>query len=706
MSINTHTESWDPFLRISDPNAVPDAIKLEASRSGASTPGSYEEIATMSRAESSTTIGDFDDATKQLSDDGNDSTTPSSWTQSDNPHLMVHPGKDLQAHCDYWTEALEDVPVLLNLPTDRFRSLHRSSVEARLSISLGTPMTQSLKKMVKEHDMDLGAILVAAWSAVLSRLSRQEDIIVGIRSTDLNHRDNNSQFDDNILPLRIDLSGDPNTTQLLERVRRATMSAKAHQELSLHRMTDAVKPTKEDSFNPLFQVVFQWHEQELLEMKPTQISSARETIDVDLKLHLQDSEKGIAGELRFATALFDVDTIKRHVGYLHVMLSSMVADAAQPVATVDIISPSERTFLQERWDETSVAYADYLCMHQLFEAQVKRTPNATAVVFEDRRLSYSELNVRANRLAHQLIELGVRPDARVAICVERSLAMITGVLAILKAGGAYVPLDPAYASERLRDILADAEPEIALVDKFGRTALGEVALASMTVLDPNIPFDFSTSNPRIPGLTSRHLAYIIYTSGSTGKPKGVIIEHRGVVNLAQAHTKFFDIDHDSRFLQFASINFDASVADIMLPLSSGAAIYLPPDSIRLDRNGLWEYMARHSVTHAALTPSFLQDGKDLPVSNTPLKLVLGGEPLGRTLLRNLVAQGYAIINDYGPTETTISAISWRCPQTFQDDVLPIGRPLDNVRVYLLDNSLYPVPLGTVGEMYIGGGSPY
>jgi len=626
-----------------------------------------------------------------------DSITPPSWIPLDDLPQVNYSDSDLQAHDDYWTKALEDAPVQLDLPTDHPRSIRRSSTYAQVSICLGASLTSSVRSLAKEHEVDLDVILMAGWSTILSRLSRQEDIVIGVCSKDSSHIDNSNILDSNIIPQRVDLSGDPSTTQLLERVRRATMSAKAHQGLPLRRILRILEPASGDRFTMPFQVIFQWHKQE----RTTGTKPTSTTFQVDLELNLQDSGEEIVGELRFATDLFEFDTIKRHVGYLQAILGFMTSDEARPIAAFDLISTVERSLL-EKMNGASTTFHAYLCMHQLFEIQAESTPNAVAVVIEDEKLTYGELNSRANRLAHQLIKLGVKPDTRVAICVERSLAMITGVLAILKAGGAYVPLDPIYTSERLRDILADAEPCIALVDKSGRTSLGEAALAPLALLDPSTPNDLPTFNPQVPGLTSRHLAYIIYTSGSTGKPKGVMIEHRGVVNLTQAHTKLFNIDRNCHFLQFASINFDASVADIMLPLSNGATLFLPLESVRLDRNCLWKYMARHGITHAALTPSFLQDGKDLPTPKPPLTLILGGEPLSRILLRNLIAQEYTIINDYGPTETTISAISWRCPPSFNDSILPIGRPLDNVRTYLLDNYLHPVPFGAVGELYIGG----
>ncbi|MCG1055168.1 AMP-binding protein, partial [Mycetohabitans sp. B5] len=289
---------------------------------------------------------------------------------------------------------------------------------------------------------------------------------------------------------------------------------------------------------------------------------------------------------------------------------------------------------------------------------------------------------QANRLAHQLIELGVQPDTRVALCVARSPAMIVGLLAILKAGGAYVPLDPAYPSERLTHILTDSAPELVLADAAGQAALGQAALASRTVLDPNVLPERATANPHVPELLSSHLAYVIYTSGSTGTPKGVMVEHRSVVNLVQAQIGCFDICPFSRILQFASLGFDVNASETFIALNSGASLYLPPDTARHDRTELWRYLEKHAITYADIPPALLQAGDDLPHLNIPLTLILGGEAPSATLLRNLVRQGAVVFNAYGPTETTICSTVWRGLQDFNGEVVPIGRPLANTRIYL------------------------
>ncbi len=278
--------------------------------------------------------------------------------------------------------------------------------------------------------------------------------------------------------------------------------------------------------------------------------------------------------------------------------------------------------------------------------------------------------------------------------------MVVGVLAVLKAGGAYVPLDPAYPGERLADNLRDTAPAIVLADRFGRSALGEPALAERNVLDPNTRFDQPDSNPQIPVLTSHHLAYVIYTSGSTGTPKGVMVEHRGLVNLIQEKITQL-IGTESRVLQFASLSFDASVWEIMMALYSGATLDIPADHVRQNPTALWHYLEAQAMTHACLEPALLHDGADIPALTVKPTLILGGEAPSRALIQALCGR-VTLFNAYGPTEITVCATTWRCPSDYTDTAVPIGRPAANTRIYLLDKCGQPVPLGAVGELYIGG----
>ncbi|KAF9343813.1 hypothetical protein BGX34_006338, partial [Mortierella sp. NVP85] len=399
----------------------------------------------------------------------------------------------------------------------------------------------------------------------------------------------------------------------------------------------------------------------------------------------------------------------------------LTADVVQPFSPIrvymianelNILPEDEKELLIQAWNMTQQDYPDQVCIHHLFEQQVENNPGETALVFNGQSLTYAELNEHANRLAHHLIGLGVQPDSLVAICVERSFAMIIGVLAVLKAGGAYVPLDPSYPKERLAYILEDAAPVIVLVDNIGRTVLSEASqylenlkdVTSMVMVDSNDHLSLPTVDPDVPGLTSRHLAYIVYTSGSTGRPKGVMIEHQGVVNYALSRIGDFGLDKNSRALQFTSLNFDVSVMEIFTAFYSGASLHLLDDHTRLDRQELWGYIERHAITLAVLPPAVLQECKNCSPLTMRLTLVSAGEELPAPLIRaiqRLIPNG-RIINEYGPTEITIIATSWICPHDFKDETVPIGRPIANKRLYVLDKHQQPVPMGAVGELYIGG----
>ncbi len=336
---------------------------------------------------------------------------------------------------------------------------------------------------------------------------------------------------------------------------------------------------------------------------------------------------------------------------------------------------------------------------------MERAPQATALVYEDQTLSYAQLNARANRLAHQLIELGVKPDARVAICVQRSPAMMVGLLAILKAGGAYVPLNPAYPGARLAHILADAAPDIVLADAAGRAALGEAALAHRTVLDPNRLPARAETNPLVAELTSRHLAYVIYTSGSTGIPKGVLVQHSSVVNHGIVMAQRLGLNSRDRLLQFSSLSFDASVEEIFCTLCYGATLVLRTDTWLADAKQFWDLCAANRISLVDLPTQFWAQliQEKAVVASSVRAILIGGDTLSASTQSAWLAGGHRarLLNTYGPTETTIivtiyevvdDSDHWRC----------IGRPIANTRIYLLDSYGQPVPLGAVGELYIGG----
>ncbi|KAG0003960.1 hypothetical protein BGZ65_001156, partial [Modicella reniformis] len=585
-------------------------------------------------------------------------------------------------------KALVGTPLPLDLPMDRPWPTHRSLDEAKWPIRLQPQITQLLKNLAHQFDVDLHVGLLAAWAVVLSRLSGQENFVVALHNDLFPSPDRDTAVSSNML-LHVDLSGDPDTVQLLQRIKTATLTSGAHE----HGDT-----------TPLH-VAFNWSNQGQASSALDWASTSSNALPDGFKLvlHLQDMGEQIVGAIHYAAALFDSTTIERHARYLRLLMEGMASDVTQSVAKIDMLPQSECTLLLQTWNMTQDDYPDQLCLHQLFERQVARTPDAIAIVHEDQSLSYAELNSRANGLAHQLLKLGVHPDMPVAISVERSPGMIIGILAILKAGGAYVPLDPFYTTDRLRDILDDTAPIILVADKAGQFAIGEAGLSSLVVIDPNTMHQDDTSNLQLTRLTSRHLAYIIYTSGSTGRPKGVMIEHQGAVNVVNSRPEMFAISAESRVLQFASFNFTHSVSEIFSTLTAGASLYLIQNSIRLDRYRLWDFLKIYAITHVSFTSSLLQSCKDMPPLKSLRALITMGEALSPTLPRILrtVAPNSTIINNYGSTEI-FSGVMWKCPKDFNGDIVPVGRPIPNKRIYLLDAHGNPVPLGAVGEMYVGG----
>ncbi|TIP97422.1 MAG: amino acid adenylation domain-containing protein, partial [Mesorhizobium sp.] len=411
--------------------------------------------------------------------------------------------------------------------------------------------------------------------------------------------------------------------------------------------------------------------------------------------------------------LFDEATIERQRGYLLALLRAMVADAGQPVGRIELLPAAERAYLLEELNRTAAAYPSERCIHELFEQQVQKAPEAVALVFEDERLSYGELNARANRLAHHLIGLGVRPDQPVAICLERSPAMVVGLLAILKAGGAYLPLDPAYPCARLRQVVDDAAPRLLLCDAAGRAALGAEALADVSVVDLETvtpawaELPACDPDPRALGLTARHLAYVIYTSGSTGTPKGAQNEHRAIINRLIWMQKAYALNATDVVLQKTPFGFDVSAWEFFWTLLEGATLVLAPPAAHKDPDALVNLIISRRITTAHFVPSMLvsfMDTNGVDRCTSLKRLVCSGEALPASLAQKVqrVLPWTGLHNLYGPTEAAIDVTAWTCPADFDGSVVPIGRPIANTRIYLLDAHGAPVPFGAVGELCIGG----
>jgi amino acid adenylation domain-containing protein len=628
-------------------------------------------------------------------------------------------GERLNEQATYWKQALADAPTLLDLPTDRRRPEQQSLVCASVPIKLSAELTTALKRFSQQHGVTLFMTVLSAWAAVLSRLSGQVDIVIGVPSANRGHCDIEPLigFFVNTLALRIDLGDNPSVADLIARVCERVLKAQDHQDLPFEQVVEITQPPRCLSHTPLFQVVFAWQNYDagqwaLPGLEASPVGSSYEVARFDLELNLAEAGDQIVGAIGYATSLFDAATIERHVGYLKTVLAEMTRDAGQTVAKIDLLDVPERTLLLKTWNSIDESCPVHLCMHQLFEEQVARSPEATALIFEGEVLSYGELNARANRLAHRLIALGVRPDQRVAICVERSPAMVIGLMAILKAGGAYVPLDPEYSGERLAFILGDTTPALVLADAAGRHALGD-ALQARTVLDPNEAHAEALigadANPEIPALTSKNLAYIIYTSGSTGQPKGVMIEHAQVVRLFDTTHANFGFEASDVWCLFHSFAFDFSVWELWGALRYGGTLVLVPHAITRSPKAFYQLICAQGVTVLNQTPSAFRALMEYvqPSSDRLRYVIFGGEALQPSTLRDWYGVHEEsvpqLINMYGITETTVhtSYYPLTSSDARQDDSV-IGQRLPDLNLYLLDALGQPVPMGAAGEMYVGG----
>ncbi|WP_186020187.1 non-ribosomal peptide synthetase [Burkholderia gladioli] len=619
----------------------------------------------------------------------------------------------LEREAAYWKTTLAGIPTLLDLPTDHPRPAQQQFDAARLPIELDSILTQDLRRLAARRGTTVFAVVTAAWAAVLGRLAGQEDIVIGTPVANRSKPELEAVVGlfVNTLALRIDLSGMPSVGQLLDRVQSTIVAAQDHQDLPFEQVVEIVKPQRRLAHTSIFQVMISWQNTdmrtiELPDLAFTPVGGAFDRAKFDLELDLLDDGQVISGALRYATALFEEASIARHCAYLIAALRAMVRDEEQPIERIDLLDADERRLLLQTWNATGADYPRHRCVHELVEDRAGQMPETIALVAGDEQLSYGELNARANRLARYLVKLGVGPDVPVAVCAERSVAMVVALLAVFKAGGAYLSIDPAYSSARLAHILDDAAPPVMLVDAFGREALGETRLAKHVMVDLSVssaPWDelaFDNLPPRSLGLDSSHLAYVIYTSGSTGTPKGVMVEHRQLANLVTWHIARFELHAGSRVPATASLAFDASVWELWPVLCAGASLLLPPPGLSSDAAALLNWWRQQSMDCAFLvTPlALLAMQSELPPG---LKsLLIGGDRV--TSLPLGLPPSLRIVNNYGPTETTVVATSGEIEPSAGDTVYPIGKPIANTRIYLLDEHQALVPLGAVGELYVGG----
>jgi amino acid adenylation domain-containing protein len=628
-------------------------------------------------------------------------------------------GEVLQRQLDFWRNHLGGAPALLELPTDRPRPAVQDYTGASFGFELDAELTAHLKALSQRHGSTLFMTLLAAWAALLSRLSGQSDVVIGTPVANRHHAEIEPLigFFVNTQALRVDLSGSPSVAELLGQVRATALAAQEHQDIPFEQVVEALSPTRSMAHSPIFQVWFAWQnapEGSLdlpgLQLEPVGASSTTARFDLELILH--DAGERIAGSLGYACGLFDRSSVERHLAHWQTLLRGLVADDSACVARLPLLTEPEQQHLLIAFNNTATPFPHERCIHQLFEEQVDRTPEATALVFEDTLLTYSELNALANRIAHQLIAVGVRKNSRVAIALPRGIDMVVALLATLKAGGAYVPLDPDYPAERLAYMLDDCRPRVVLTHTAVQERLpASRALLTATVLELDDSGNWAhqpTHNPEPAelGLMPSHLAYVIYTSGSTGLPKGVMVAHRNAVHIWAALERGIYAYHGGieRVSLNASLSFDASVQQ-WVQLASGRTLVIVPDSARRDATALLKLIATERIDAFDCTPSQLQLIHSAWASaawRAPTLALVGGEAIDPALWGTLAGStDTRYYNVYGPTECTVDSTIAFIQTTA---VAPhIGRPVANARIYILDKFGAPVAVGMAGELYISGG---
>ncbi|WP_198299668.1 non-ribosomal peptide synthetase [Tumebacillus avium] len=615
-----------------------------------------------------------------------------------------------QEQTEYWKEQLHGPLPILQLPTDRPRPAVQTYRGETMRFMIPDEVASQLQQLCQREGVTLFMALLAAFQTLLHRYTGQEDILVGTPVAGRSRQEIEGLigFFVNTLVLRTDLSGAPTFAELLARVRETAVGAYAHGELPFEKLVEELQPERNRSVSPLFQVMFVLQNAPFerlsfpgLTLTPVEVEAG--TAKFDLTLFMAEEAGRLSAALEYNADLFDRATAERMAGHLQTLLSAMVQEPQRSVALVPLLTAGEQEVLNVL-NQTKADFVREICVHRLIEEQAARTPDAIAVVCGAERLTYRQLDQKANALSHRLAELGVGPDVLVGLYLERSVEMAVALLAVWKAGGAYVPIDPAYPLERTAFVLEDAQVPVLLTQERLSARLPGTS-ASIICIDGVAE---ESAMPAASGVTSSHLAYVIYTSGSTGRPKGVLIEHRGLVNYLTWAADAYAVREGIGAPVHSSLAFDLTVTSLLTPLISGGQVVMVPETEDLTALGD-ALLAQTNFGVVKITPAHLQLlGDHLrpeQLAGRTRTLVIGGEALPADLLAvwREHAPETLLVNEYGPTETVVGcSIYTVTSDTPAAGIVPIGKPITNTELYILDGHLQQVPLGVTGELYIGG----
>jgi amino acid adenylation domain-containing protein/thioester reductase-like protein len=625
----------------------------------------------------------------------------------------------LQTQLNYWKQQLGgDLPVL-ELPTDRPRPAIQTDKGATKEFLLSESLTKSLQKLSQQEGVTLFMTLLTAFKVLLHRYTQQDDILIGTPIANRNRSEIEGLigFFVNTLVLRSNLAGNPTFKEILKQVREVTLGAYAHQDLPFEQLVEELQPERDLSHSSLFQVMF------ILQNAPTEVlhlpnltlnplEVESKTANFDLTLSMVETEAGLMGGIEYNTDLFDADRITRMLGHFQTLLTGIIVHPNQHLSDLPLLTATEHQQILTSWNNNQI-YVPQQCIHQIFEAQVEKTPDAVAVVFEAEQLTYKELNQRAKQLAHYLQNQGVKPEVLVGICLERSCELVVGLLGILKTGGAYIPLDPAYPQERLAYMLEDAQVSVILTQE---KLVDNLPIHNAQIICIDSDWEQITHKTRenyISEITPNNLAYVIYTSGSTGKSKGVMIAHHSLVNAYFAWEEAYQLQKSATsHLQMASFSFDVFSGDLVRALCSGGKLVICPRELLLEPEKLYQLMLQEKIDCAEFVPGVLRNLiQYLEQSQQRLNfmqlLICGSDSWyvqEYEEFRQFCSPKTRLINSFGLTEATIDSTYFEAGTTklFVDQLVPIGKAFANTQIYILDRYLQPLPVGVTGEIYIGG----
>ncbi len=644
-------------------------------------------------------------------------------------------GKVLEEQLAYWRQQLAGVPPVLNLPLDHPRPSYQTAHGATYFFNFSSQLRQAIEALAKKEDVTRFMIYLAAFDAFLYRITQQEDICVGTPIAGRNRKETESLigFFVNTLVMRTQLGGNPTVRELLKRVKTAAVGAYEHQDIPFETLVEKLQPERDMAISPFFQAMFvhldttaQTLRLPDITIEPRQIDSG--TAKFDLTFVIEENEEKLAGQIVYNTDLFEPETIERMAEQFQILFAGLVKDVEQRISDLPLLTEAEQVQILKTWNRAPQEFhaPQSKSISELFEAQAKRTPDEIALIYENAQLTYRELNERANRLAHYLMELGAAPETLVGICLEQPMDMIVALLAIFKAGAAYLPLDPAYPKERLALMIEDSAVSMIITEENLLAALPENSSQKICLQRDGAAIAKKSKKNPPQRAAMENLAYVIYTSGSTGKPKGVMITHGAIADHCLNMRDYYGLGPSDRVLEFASMNFDASLEQILPPLIAGAKLVLRGSTIWSPaefQQNILDYGLTVVNPPTAYWNQLLREWKHSEASNAngdgqlirnlqhcALRLfIVGGDLMSAENLQlweKTALNSAKLLNAYGPTEATITSTTFEVPADFKLDGLsqgvPIGRPTALRQVYILDQFFNPVPIGVPGELYIGG----